>query len=163
MDCHLLGLCLGCGLIACGASSASGPNSPSNATKSQAVGSKQQTQASEVSKWSQVPQNEPASQRSVIGKHKTEVLVVSDPSKHGDTLHFQFTVNSVVLSGVFSAPGGQSSTFTLPTGSVQFTVDECRGDAQYFDLNADEKVTIKCELTTEGDCCYPADDDEKSK
>ena len=104
-----------------------------------------------------VPQNEAASQRSVIGKRKSQVVVVSNPSSHGEMLHFQFVVNSVTLSGVFSAPGGQTSTFTIPTGSVQVTLEECKGDPQYFDLGADEKVTLKCELTTDGDCCDVAD------
>jgi hypothetical protein len=108
-----------------------------------------------------VPQNEPASQRAVIGHRKSHVIVVSEPSSHGDSLHFHFVVNSVAMSGVFSAPGGQTSTFTLPTGSVQFTIDECKGDAQYFELQPDTKVTLKCEMTREGECCYPPDDDEK--
>ena len=104
-----------------------------------------------------VPQNEAASQRSVIGKRKSQVVVVSNPSSHGEMLHFQFVVNSVSLSGVFSASGGQTSTFTIPTGSVQVTLEECKGDPQYFELAADEKVTLKCELTTDGDCCEVAD------
>ena len=113
-----------------------------------------------MSQWSEVPQNEPASQRSVIGKRKAEVIVVSNPAKHGEVLHFQFTVNAVAISGVFSAPGGQTSTFTLPTGSVQFTVEECKGDPQYFELTS-EKVTVNCELTTDGDCCDVASSDDK--
>ena len=103
-----------------------------------------------------VPQNEAPSQRSVIGKRKSQVVVVSNPSSHGEMLHFQFVVNSVSLSGVFSAPGGQTSTFTIPTGSVQVTLEDCKGDPQYFELVADEKVTLKCELTTDGDCCEVA-------
>jgi len=149
--------------IGCGSAATPNPNAPaseSNDTSTSTARSKKAGKDSEVSQWSEVPQNEPASQRSVIGSRKSEVIVISNPKKHGDALHFQFTVNSVAMSGVFSAPGGQTSTFTLPTGSVQFTVDECKGDPQYFDLAAGEKVSLNCELTTDGDCC---DVDEKPK
>ena len=147
------GLCLGCGTTA-----TSNPETPvTQATASPTSHSKTSKEPSEVRLWSMVPQNEVASQRSVIGKRKSQVLVVSNPSSHGEVLHFQFVVNSVSLSGVFSAPGGQSSTFTIPTGSVQVTLEECKGDPQYFELAADEKVTLKCELTTDGDCCEVAD------
>jgi hypothetical protein len=61
---------------------------------------------------------------------------------------------------VFSAPGGQVSTFTIPVGTVHFTVDECEGDAQGFELGPDENIPIHCEMTTEGDCCEVAIPDE---
>ncbi len=163
---RLAAVCFACFVAGCGSSVTPNPNAPASETsdtRSSASLSKRNAKDSEVSQWSEVPQNEPASQRSVIGKRKSEVIVVSNPKQHGDTLHFQFTVNSVALSGVFSAPRGQTSTFALPTGSVQFTVDECRGDPQYFELAADEKVTVNCELTTDGDCCDVASGDEKSK
>ncbi len=155
-----------CHLIGCGTSATPNPNAPaSDATEagSSTSRSKPGGKDSEMSQWHDVPQNEPANQRSVIGNRKSEVIVVSNSKKHGDALHFQFTVNSVAISGIFSAPGGQTSTFTLPTGSVQFTVEECKGDAQYFELAAGEKVTVNCELTTDGDCCDVAVGDEQPK
>ena len=60
-------------------------------------------------------------------------------------------------SGRVDRPGGQTSTFTTPTGSVQVTLEECKDDPQYFELAADKRVTLKCELTTDGDCCEVAD------
>ncbi len=107
-----------------------------------------------MSDWSEVPSNE--SKQTTFGMHKSQVVVTSHPSKHGDALHFHFEVNSVPISGVFSAPGGQTSTFTIPVGTVRFTVDECEGDVQGFELSADAKMPIQCELTTEGDCCEVA-------
>ena len=107
-----------------------------------------------MSDWSEVPPTE--SKSSSVGNRKSQVVVTSHPSKHGDALHFRFVVNAVPISGVFSAPGGQTSTFTIPVGTVQFTVDECEGDAQGFDLLPDESMPIKCELTTDGDCCEVA-------
>jgi hypothetical protein len=141
------------GLASCGSAATPPAQTAPKLESGVSSNSPKKNDRSEVSAWSEVPQNEPANSRSVVGKRKAQVLVVSNPTSHGDALHFQFQVNSVAISGVFSAPGGQNSTFTLPMGSVQFTLDECKGDPQYFELGADEKITLNCELTTEGDCC----------
>jgi len=150
--------------LAMGCASAPPPKSPSTSTEpvnSSAGRAQRPEPASEVSQWSEVPQNEPLNQRSVIGKRKAQVIVVSNPSSHGEALHFQFVVNSVAISGVFSAPGGQTSTFTLPTGQVQFTLDECKAGPDYFELAPDTRVTLNCEMTTDGECCEMPDADEQ--
>jgi hypothetical protein len=152
---------LACFAVGCGAAAAQKPLAPAAEPATAPPSSSNTTEPSQVSKWSEVPQNEPANQRSVIGRRKAQVTIVSDPSSHGEALHFKFVVNSVTISGVFSAPGGQTSTFTLPTGSVQFTIDECKDEPQYFELAADTPATLKCEMTTEGDCCYVPDDEQK--
>ncbi len=156
MACRNTVVWFACWFMGCGSTATLNPNAPSTEKTDPGTStarSKKGREVSEVSQWSEVPQSEPSSLRSVIGSRKSEVIVVSNSKNHGEALHFQFTVNSVAISGVFSAPGGQTSTFTLPTGSVQFTVEECKGDAQYFELAADEKISLNCELTTDGDCC----------
>ena len=101
-------VCFACCFMGCGSTATTRPNAPSSETTdpgSSTARSKNSGKESEVSQWSEVPQNEPASLRSVIGGRKSEVIVVSNPKSHGEALHFQFTVNSVALSGVFSAHG----------------------------------------------------------
>jgi hypothetical protein len=90
------------------------------------------------------------------GNRKSRIIVTSDPAKHGDFIHFRFAVNAVPISGVFVAPGGQSTTFTIPVGTVHFTVDECGWETQGFELLPDEEIPIACKLTKEGDCCEVA-------
>jgi hypothetical protein len=100
------------------------------------------------------------------GNRKSRIIVTSDPKKHGDSLHFRFLVNNVAISGVFVAPGGQSTTFTIPVGTVHFTVDECEWEVQGFELAPNEEMPIACKLTKEGDCCevaIPVDEAEKQK
>ena len=97
---------------------------------------------------------------------KSRIVVTSDPLKHGDSLHFRFRVNNVPISGVFAAPGGQTATFTIPIGTVHFTVDECEWEAQGFELSPDEELPIACKLTKEGDCCevaIPVDEPPQKK
>ena len=149
-------------LVGCGSSAAVGPKSPisegggdnsaANSSDDSARGNKKK---SAMNGWSDVP---PVESHSVVGvgNRKSRVTVTSHPTKHGDALHFRFLVNAIPISGVFSAPGGQVSTFTIPVGTVHFTVDECEGDTQGFELGPDEDVPIKCELTTDGDCCEVA-------
>lgn len=161
---HCASIVLAFWLVSCGSAATPQPETrPKEVSSPESNPSKPKREPGEVSQWSEVPQNEPASSRSVIGKRKARVIVVSNPASHGEALHFQFVVNSVAISGVFSAPGGQSSTFTLPTGSVRATLDECRGDPVYFELGVDDKVTLNCELTTEGDCCELASPDNHER
>jgi hypothetical protein len=155
----LKSVCASALVIACGASAAPSTKSAADRHEASTSGNSQRPAAdskerSKMSDWSEVPSNE--SKQTTLGGHKSQVVVASHPTKHGDGLHFHFEVNSVPISGVFSAPGGQTSTFTIPVGTVRFTVDECEGDVQGFELSADEKMPIKCELTTEGDCCEVA-------
>lgn len=99
-------------------------------------------------------------------QRKSHVVVSSDPAKHGASLNFRFLVNSVPISGVFVAPGGQTTTFTIPVGTVHFTVDECEWEAQGFELAPGEDMPISCKLTKEGDCCevaIPVEDDKPAK
>lgn len=81
------------------------------------------------------------------------VAVRSDPEKHGEALRFRFVVNGNPISGVFQAPGGRSSTFAIPSGTVAFTVDECEWEEQGFPLAAGEEMALECKLSSEGDCC----------
>ena len=146
-------------LIGCGASNVSNSKTASDAPQASdseesrhiGGGSKK---PSAMSDWSEVPATE--SKPSAVSARNSQVVVTSHPTKHGEALHFRFVVNSVPISGVFSAPGGQTSTFTIPVGTVHFTVDECEGDTQGFELSPDENMPIKCEMTTEGDCCEVA-------
>jgi hypothetical protein len=159
-----------CTLIACGTSATPDPKSPSaeRTDEESRLSESQETahgekRKSETSGWSVAPPSETRSGPG-IGNRKAQVVVTSNPKKHGDALHFHFFVNSIPISGVFSAPGGESSTFTIPVGTVQFTVDECEGDTQGFPLEADASVPISCELTTDGDCCevaYPVEEKPK--
>jgi hypothetical protein len=110
---------------------------------------------SETSSWSEVQPFEATGSGST-NKRKSHIVVSSDPNKHGDSLHFRFLVNNVPISGVFVAPGGQSTTFTIPIGTVHFTVDECDWEAQGFELSPEEELPIACKLTKEGDCCEVA-------
>ncbi len=149
-------------LASCGSSAASSPKSPSggagdenSVANNSGVSSRGTKKKSVMNGWSDVP---PLESHSVagVGNRKSRVTITSNPTKHGDALHFRFLVNAVPISGVFSAPGGQVSTFTIPVGTVHFTVDECEGDTQGFELGPDEDIPIHCELTTEGDCCEVA-------
>jgi hypothetical protein len=100
------------------------------------------------------------------GNRKSRIVVTSDAKSHGDALHFRFLVNNVPISGVFVAPGGVSTTFTIPVGTVHFTVDECEWETQGFELLPDEEMPIACKLTKEGDCCevaIPVEDTPKKK
>ena len=160
---RIAAVCCACFVVGCGSTANPNPSTPSSETSEKGSSNPLSKDEKEMSQWHKVVQNEPESQRSVIGGKKSEVIVVSNPKQHGDALHFRFIVNSVAISGIFSAPGGQTSTFSLPTGSVQATVEECKGDPAYFELAAGEKVTLNCEMTTDGDCCDVADTDEKPK
>jgi hypothetical protein len=118
---------------------------------------------SETGGWSEVQPFESTSS-GATSKRKSRVQVSSDPTKHGDSIHFRFLVNNQPISGVFVVAGGQSTTFTLPVGTVHFTTDECEWEAQGFELLADEVMPISCKLTKEGDCCEVAiPDDEQPK
>jgi hypothetical protein len=84
------------------------------------------------------------------------IAVNSDPAKHGDALRLRFTVNGTPISGVFQAPGGKNSTFSIPSGTVAFTVDECSWEEQGFPLAPGEEIALVCKQTKEGDCCEVA-------
>jgi hypothetical protein len=154
-----------CCLICCGPSAAPKSASDQSAGESAAAsGSSSKKQRSEMSHWSSVEPTESTGPGTDIAKRKAQVVVTSNPDKHGESLHFRFTVNTTPISGVFSAPGGQTTTFVIPAGTVYFTVDECENDTQGFELQPDESMPISCELTTEGDCCWVAiPDDDKPK
>lgn len=159
-----------CTLIGCGTSATLDPKSPSAESANEESRSTESQKAahgdkgkSETSGWSVAPPSETRSGPG-IGNHKAQVVVTSNPKKHGDALHFHFFVNTIPISGVFSAPGGETSTFTIPVGTVQFTVDECEGDTQGFPLEPDASVPISCALTKDGDCCevaYPVEEKPK--
>ena len=149
-----------CCLMGCGSSATSNPKSSSGEGTDESLesseshdGAPSKKKRSEMSGWSEVPPTESSHSGSGNSNRKGRVVVTSHPTKHGDALHFRFVVNSVPTSGVFSAPGGQTSTFTIPVGTVLYTVDECEGEPQGFELGADENMPISCELTKEGDCC----------
>ncbi|HEY5959608.1 MAG TPA: hypothetical protein VIV60_23800 [Polyangiaceae bacterium] len=112
-------------------------------------------QPSTTSTWSEVQPLESASS-GTTNRRQSHVIVSSDPNKHGDSIHFRFLVNNVPISGVFVVAGGKSTTFTIPVGTVHFTMDECEWEAQGFELAPDEDLPISCKLTKEGDCCEVA-------
>lgn len=121
--------------------------------------------SSETKGWSEVQPLE-SSTSPGTNNRKSRITVSSDPAKHGDSLHFRFLVNNVPISGVFVAPGGQSTTFTIPIGTVHFTVDECEWEAQGFELGPDEEMPISCKLAKDGDCCevaIPVEDKSSAK
>ena len=92
-------------------------------------------------------------------KRKGSVLVVSDPEQHGSGVTLRFVVNGVTIDGVFSVPGGKTYTFSLPSGTVTFTVDECNAGEGGFDLEPGGNMKILCKLTDDGDCCDAVIDD----
>jgi hypothetical protein len=117
---------------------------------------------SETRNWSEVEPME--SSGTAVDKRKARILVTSDSDNHVHSLHFRFFVNAVPISGVFVAPGGQSTTFMIPVGTVHFTVDECEWEAQGFELAPDEEIPISCKLAKEGECCevaIPVQDEER--
>lgn len=135
------------------ASTAEGSDSGANDQRSNTPSSEVR---SETSDWHKVQPLESSSSDSGTTKRKSHIVVTSDPSRHGDSLHFRFLVNATPISGVFVAPGGRTTTFTIPVGTVHFSVDECEWEAQGFELVADEDIPISCKLTKEGDCCEVA-------
>jgi hypothetical protein len=162
----MLKLCFALGIVACTASCgpagtpAKSPNSDDTEGASEASATKRTSakQHSETRGWDEVQSTESSGTgaSSDSAKRKSRIIVASDPTKHGDSLHFRFLVNGVPISGVFVAPGGQTSTFTIPVGTVHFTIDECEWETQGFELAPDEEMPIACKLTKEGDCCEVA-------
>lgn len=128
------------------------PSSPAQVQESETPAKAQ----SATKGWSEV-QPLAASDAEVTAKRKSRVVVTSDPNKHGASLHFRFLVNGSPISGVFVVPGGQSATFTIPVGTIHFSVDECEeAEPQGFDLAPDEEMPISCKLGKDGDCCEVA-------
>lgn len=170
---HRLGLiyaatlsALGCGPTGHPATSASTSERFTPSTNDKRSSATAAETRSETSDWHQVQPLEHSSTNSGTTKRKSQIVVTSDPAKHGDFLHFRFLVNATPISGVFVAPGGRTTTFTIPVGTVHFTVDECEWEAQGFELAADEDIPISCKLTKEGDCCevaIPVENEKPSK
>ncbi|HMA95321.1 MAG TPA: hypothetical protein VKP30_21680 [Polyangiaceae bacterium] len=117
---------------------------------------------STASGWSEVQPFSAESEPAGTNKRRARVVASSDPNKHGHSLHFRFLVNGTPISGVFVVPGGQTATFSIPVGTVHFSVDECAWDPQGFDLAPDEEMPISCKLGKEGDCCEVAIPDDES-
>lgn len=130
---------------------------PPNASPAQVQESETPVKERSATKdWSEV-QPLAASDSGATAKRKSRVVVSSDPGKHGASLHFKFLVNASPISGVFVVPGGQTATFTIPVGTVHFSVDECEeAEPQGFDLAPDEEIPISCKLGKDGDCCEVA-------
>ena len=166
--------------LGCGSASHRDPNTPGSAGNgdSDVAGSNPQSSSGSVKQTDEPPKkSETADWWKVAhpevddNAHKStrqigRVVVNSDPVKHGDALRLRFTVNGTKVSGVFQAPGGKSSTFSIPAGTVMFTVDECDGEEQGFPLAAGEEIAMSCKLTREGDCCeiaIPVEDEKPVK
>lgn len=99
-------------------------------------------------------------------KQSAQIVVTSDPKKHGDAVHFNFWVNRVRINGVFEVRGGGTATFRLPAGTVEFGTDECSLDLQGVELQGGESVPVGCELGSDGDCCevrIPVEADDADK
>ena len=92
-------------------------------------------------------------------KRKGSVLVQSDPEQHGPSLNLRFAVNGLTMDGVFSLPGGKTYTFSIPAGTVTFTVDECSAGEGGFELEPGGQMKLVCKLTDDGDCCDAVIDD----
>lgn len=167
---HLVAVLLLMTQWSCGSSAGPGPKTSAqdDATDSNSADDAPRAAArkrSGTAGWSEVQPFESSTSKGTNNR-KSRILVSSDPDKHGDSLHFRFLVNNVPISGVFVAPGGQSTTFTIPVGTVHFTVDECEWETQGFELLPEEEMPIACKLTNEGDCCevaIPVEEGPKKK
>jgi hypothetical protein len=165
MRSFLMALSVLCSLSSCGPSAGPAPKQARTVDQSKppSQASAPAKRSSETKDWSEAQPFESTTSPG-INNRKSRIIVTSDPAKHGDFLHFRFAVNAVPISGVFVAPGGQTTTFTVPVGTVHFTVDECEWETQGFELAPDEELPIACKLTKEGDCCEVAiPTDEKPK
>jgi hypothetical protein len=114
------------------------------------------TSKSETSEWWKVVPSEGSDAEKRPAKQIGRVAINSDPKSHGESLRFRFLVNGTPISGVFQAPGGKTSTFSLPSGTVTFTIDECSWEEQGFPLASGEEIPLVCKRTNDGDCCEVA-------
>jgi hypothetical protein len=104
--------------------------------------------------WSEAaPTTATAAETEAPKRQKGRVVVKSDPKRHGDEINFDFSVNGTRMDGPFRAPGGQTFTFSLPAGTVSYSVAECGGRGGGFELEADAEVTLTCYKRGGGDCC----------
>lgn len=158
----LIALGLLCSSVGCAAPASKTAKSPASddETSSRDDADKPSTSGKKKSHgthdWDEAQPFESSTSGVGTGNRKSRIIVTSDPAKHGDAIHFRFAVNAVPISGVFVAPGGQSTTFTIPVGTVHFTVDECEWEPQGFELLPDEEMPVACKLIKEGDCCEVA-------
>jgi hypothetical protein len=124
------------------------------------------TAKSETSEWWKVVPSEGSDAEKRPAKQIGRVAINSDPKSHGESLRFRFLVNGTPISGVFQAPGGKTSSFSLPSGTVTFTIDECSWEEQGFPLASGEEIPLVCKRTNDGDCCevaIPADEATAAK
>jgi hypothetical protein len=104
--------------------------------------------------WSEAAPTTSTAEETEAPKRKNgRVIVKSDPKRHGDEIHFDFSVNGTRMDGVFVVPGGQTFTFTLPGGTVSYSVAECGGRGGGFELEAGSEMTLTCHKGGGGDCC----------
>lgn len=111
---------------------------------------------SQTSDWHEVQALESSNSgtETSTSHRKSHVVVSAGPVNQ--SLHFRFLVNGIPISGVFVAPSEQTTTFTIPVGTVHFTVDECTWEAQGFELAPDEDMPVSCKASKEGACCEVA-------
>lgn len=136
----------------------SAPPTPQQERRPEQTAERQST----ASGWSEVQPFTAESEPAGTNKRRARVVASSDQKKHGHSLHFRFLVNGTPISGVFVVPGGQTATFSIPVGTVHFSVDECEWEPQGFELAPDEEMPISCKLGNEGDCCEVAIPDDES-
>jgi hypothetical protein len=167
MRSYLVAFSIACSLSSCGPT-ASAPPKRARAAEASDPPRRERApdkQRSETKDWSEAQPLQSTTSPG-INNRKSRIVVTSDPEKHGEFLHFRFAVNAIPISGVFVAPVGQTTTFTIPVGTVHFTIDECEWETQGFELGPDEEMPIACKLTKEGDCCevaIPVEETPKKK
>ena len=145
-------------MLACASKPSADPTTPDS--PAEATDAEESASEGGPSTWSEAEplrvSHEPARRTS---KRMGSVLVQSDPEQHGPGLTFRFAVNGLTIDGVFSVPGGRTSTFRLPAGVVTFTVDECSAGEGGFELEQGGQIRLACRMTDDGDCCDAVIDD----
>ncbi len=144
--------------LACACGSAPKPKAaepePEPAEEKPAPAATEEKEKSVTEGWSEAAPTTATAEETEAPKKKTgRVIVNSDPKRHGDEIHFDFSVNGTRMDGVFVVPGGQSFTFTLPGGTVSYSVQECGGKGGGFELEAGGEFTLECHKSGGGDCC----------
>ncbi len=142
-------------LVACGAANPA-PSSPSRVEPEAASEPAEEPEAEPVSvpaNWERVESFTSDPEERALSPKKGQLVIASDPEKHGEQLTFNFWVNRVKIEGLFVVPGGGTHTFRLPAGTVELETEECSAGTVGFELAPGESIPLSCELGPGGDCC----------
>jgi len=140
-------------LVACGAATPA-PTAPSKAEPEPEPAMEPEAEPVSVpANWERVESFTSEPEERAPSPKKGQLVVTSDPEKHGEQLTFSFWVNRVKIEGIFRVPGGGTHTFSLPAGTVELETEECSAGTVGFELAPGESIPLGCELGPSGDCC----------